>query len=77
MTTIEFHCLSKERKAIAFYAAHNRKSGMSYFAFICESEDRDIGRWVVHTYSTALRIHREYHFITLYAAKEFIGYYLI
>lgn len=76
MTTIEFRSLSKLRKAIAFYEAHNRKSGISYYAFVCECEDRDIAPWEVHTYSTGLRQHCKYHFDTLSEAKEFVGDYL-
>lgn len=72
MTTIEFRSLSKSRKAMQFYEAHNRKSGMSYYAFLCECEDCKVAPWEVHTYSTVLGQHCEFHFISLTEAKKFL-----
>lgn len=77
MTSIEFRSLSKSLKAIDFYEAHDRKSGISYYVFVCEREDREIAPWEVQTYSTGLSQHCKYHFNTLSEAKEFVGEYLI
>lgn len=77
MTTIEFRSLSKSLKAIAFYEAHNRSSRISYYAFITYCYDREDEPWEVHTYSTGLQLHCEYHFETLTQAKEFVSEYLL
>lgn len=76
MTSIEFRALSKTLNAEAFYEAHNRRSGITYYAFVCKREDREVAPWEVQTYSTGLQFHCKYHFETLTEAKEFVTEYL-
>lgn len=76
MTTIDFVNLSKKNKAYVFYKAQNRRTGISYYAFIFVREDNEDAPWEVHTYSTGLRQHCKYHFDTLAEAKAFVSEFL-
>lgn len=76
MTSIEFRHLSKLCRAISFFEGHYRKSGLSFYAFICEREDREDEPWEVHTFSTGMHFYCKYHFNTLNEANKFVSDYL-